>query len=242
MVEQTKTLAGILQVLEVKEDRLKLQIGNVKPTAWAKSCTTAFDEIKALAGKNVIADYEEGANKQFPNNPYKNIIKVVENTATPAVAESESHPTDNGMTKEDWGLKDKRITRVAIAKSIIEARGEWEIDACFQWADRWFNWVYEQPPTAPTKLQEGKKSSIIGQVPPAQGPRTPLQLIDEINSLMGTLKLGTKAVNQKAIDIATENKWPNLAEITAGGYKVLNTGQLAHLIAVIRTEGAKGAK
>ena len=155
MPEQTKTLAGILQVLEVKEDRLKLQIGNVKPTAWAKSCTTAFDEIKALAGKDVIADYEEGANKQFPNNPYKNVIKVVEN-AEPVASTVNTPSPDNSMTKNDWLAKETRIAICTAMQAFINAGYFPTPDTAMDWYEAR---VAGKPPTAPTKPQEGKQAT-----------------------------------------------------------------------------------
>ncbi|KKK81346.1 hypothetical protein LCGC14_2814390, partial [marine sediment metagenome] len=53
---------------------------------------------------------------------------------------------------ELWAEKDRRITRVAIAKSIIEVGKAVYVDAedlnpIRIYADFWFNWVYEQSAT-----------------------------------------------------------------------------------------------
>lgn len=52
------------------------------------------------------------------------------------------------MTPELWAEKDRRITRVAIAKSIIEslkgAPDPFLLTVIRDYADFWFNWVYEQ--------------------------------------------------------------------------------------------------
>jgi len=240
---KTKTLAGIMQVLEAADDHLKLQIGNVKPTAWANSCTTPFDEIKALAGKNVVADYTEKENKKFPNSPYKNVIKVWLNVDVAPALNTPVSPNGESMTKEDWGLKDRRIMRVAIAKACIECTfDELALDKARTIADHWFNWVYELPqatkPFANPPLATADKPAVI---PPAQGAKSKGALLNEVLDFVKEHKWGSAQIRQEAMRIAGEQGWENSEDISANSYKAMDLGQLAHFVAFLKTEIAKSA-
>jgi hypothetical protein len=196
-----------------------------------------------LMGKTVKVTYEQ-------SGEYRNISTIEEVAPVPVTEPS----TGDRMTKEDWGTKDRRIVRVAIAKSFIECRGQIGlVKEDIANADKWFNWVYEIAPTATTKPQEAKvatrpefdtlfpptatknKPAVI---PPEKGAKTLTQLWDELNDFMAKHKWGTAKMRQEVMRLANENKWENAEELSEN-WKAMDLGQLAHFVAFLNTEIAK---
>ena len=88
------------------------------------------EKAAALIGQRGKISYEQ-------SGKYRN-VGVIEL----ALDRRPDSPQKTGsMTPDQWELKDRRITRVAIAKSLIEANQTCENP--FALADLWFNWVWE---------------------------------------------------------------------------------------------------
>lgn len=80
----------------------------------------------------------------------------------------------NDMSKDDWAMKDRRISRVAIAKAIIKALSPFVVNhspdddpkpILKDYADFWFNWVYE------ITGQEKQQGQPITELPEREEPR-----------------------------------------------------------------------
>ena len=199
------------------------------------------DKATELVGKRVKVTWELAGE-------YRNVSAI-----EPCVAPALNTPVSPSgeMTKEDWGLKDRRITRVAIAKSLIEAIGANENQSllinrkdALELADLWFNWVYElsqNPATKPFPSPPMATKDKPAVAPPEMGAKTSAKLWDDMNTLMPKLKWGSARLKAEAVKLANANGWPNGELIAQNGIKELDPGQLTHLVALMQTESAQSA-
>ncbi len=111
------------------------------------------------------------------------------------------------VSREEWARKDRTLTRVAIAKSLIETKREYAdvIDE----AEDWFEWVYysgDNPNPEKAKTKEKKKTKS------SSGKSSVEQAIDENfdrkKEEIKLLKLYTKAYELKIFDAKYDlSKW-----------------------------------
>jgi hypothetical protein len=230
-----------MQVLEAADDHLKLQIGTVKPTAWANSCATSFDEIKALAGKNVMAQYTEKENKKFPNSPYKNVIKVVANAdVAPAPNTPVSPNAETNWQEVAYREECGKCINSFIARDHFKTPEE---------AMQKYVQLVQHELSPATKSQEAlfanppmSTKAKPAVMPSVQGAKTSRELWGEINDFVSTYKWGTNKLKQEAMRLAKEENWDNGELIAENGIKAMDIGQLTHFVAFLKTEIAKSAK
>ena len=225
MAEEAKELRGTLHVFEEGDNFLQLEIGKTRAKAWADSCATSFEDIKKLGGKNVVGQYAEKPNKQHPNAPFKNVLKVIESEEPVQNASG-----DDTMSKADWAKKDRIEQRGWIAKAIIEAFGVNAVtsyDTLAKYADFWFAWVYELK--SPETRQESKpvapgnaSKSVVGK--PSEGdPEKRRQTV--IGAIQKLLPDAMK--RQVELDsFAKSQNWPNKIAIAQDSLNALNISQL----------------
>ena len=83
-------------------------------------------------GRTYLIEYES---KPYNGKDYHTVTAVL-SSAPQAEATAQHSPTSDHMSKDDWAAKDRHITRVAIAKSCIEANASTDV------ADAWIGWIY----------------------------------------------------------------------------------------------------
>ena len=144
-----------MQVAKSGNKVFHTQLANPK---WGYFCfdpaqQTVFEENLGKRVKVVYTENEKGRNVQSVE-PYTE------------ATESKSGGGNGHTSPEVWAEKDRRIARQAIAKSIIGVIGndfgsmEYDWVVVLTYADFWFGWVYEIPPTpqseptAATKITE----------------------------------------------------------------------------------------
>lgn len=156
-----------------------------------------FDKFEAAKGQVVQISYN--SQPRPDGGQYRNYVAgSLEIAPAEKLPETTTVPTSpDTMSKADWAEKDRLITRVAIAKSCIEA-GLSHVDA-----DKWVAWVYQKGAVNPTAKapidtatlteeetsQEGALDSATGDAeapaPIIEGIETPNDLIQWGKKLYG---------------------------------------------------------
>lgn len=129
-----KKATGLVEITERDDAFLKFKLGIMTMKAWKEgfnACETSQEEIEALNGKFATAEYIDVTKG---NITHHNVVSLK------LLPPEQAAVIANGAEP-----KDRRITRVAIAKSLIEAAGRESVnvDATQELADWWFNWVWE---------------------------------------------------------------------------------------------------
>ena len=154
------TALGIVENYEIKMGKK----GNYVHIKVDGKSFNLFDSLhKKIAeenvGKAVQVNYEmsgtyTNAKAIYPQNPTAPKPEIIQtptpgNNPAPPITKTNHPPTHNGepiktetMSKADWQAKDRVIVRVAVAKSLIEAKRNPDEVTLIE-AEEWVNWIYE---------------------------------------------------------------------------------------------------
>ncbi len=163
-------------------------------------------------GELVRVEYEQ-------DGKYRNVTKLDE--APPGAVESKS---DSQMSKEDWELKDRRITRTAIAKSMIEA-GRYPELVPSEWLEWCWNGDFPYYVTQTEPKTPPKKASM-GTVTEGKPQTKEQKIINEIALVVNECGWTPDEGREALVYWATQAGLLNLDKIKEQGLRACDSQQL----------------
>jgi hypothetical protein len=206
-----KTASGLMELIEAESGHTKFKVGAMTVKAWKEGhspCQTSQEAIVGLDGKFVACKYVDNKKGDII---YHNAVSVEGSVPL-------SYESGDIMSKGDWEEKDRRITRTAIAKSMIGAGRYPGMEP-----EDWFNWCW----TDDWPKTESEKIPIKGKSDVKPTPQTKEQkIITQIALVVSEMGWTPEDGKNALVDWATGADLLNLEHIKKEGLRACDSQQL----------------